>query len=120
MPNSRSMKPLTMFNSEGMIQMKTLFVVLALMLAQPPNPEPTISAPGSVAKNQKNIWVSASATDTVGVSKVELRVNGKVCNTGTTSATCKVNASTKDVTLTATARDAAGNVGTKTAVISVH
>ena len=81
---------------------------------------PTNSAPTSSVVISGTVSVSVSATDNVGVSKVEFYVNGILQNTDTASPyTFSWNTATLvngSYSLTAKAYDAAGNVGQSSAV----
>lgn len=84
-------------------------------------PTTSLSAPAdnSTATVGSTVNVAATATDNVGVSKVDFLVNGAVVSTDTTSPyeyawnTTGLNAG--NYTITAKAYDAAGNVGTSSA-----
>jgi chitinase len=67
------------------------------------------------------LTLNASATDNVGVTKVEILENNVLVSTGT-SYTRSFSSSTQNGTYTYTAKayDAAGNVGTKTVTVTVN
>jgi thermitase len=83
-------------------------------------PAASISAPLANASVSGLVAVNVSASDNVGVTKVELRVNGATVATDTSSPYAFTWDSTKVAngmaTLTAVAYDAAGNVGTSSSV----
>ncbi|MFH1029420.1 MAG: Ig-like domain-containing protein, partial [Pseudomonadota bacterium] len=79
-------------------------------------PSVSISSPGNNARVSDTVLVSASATDNVGVAKVELFVNGVIHST-VTSEPYQFSMDTKSLlpgaySITAKAYDAAGNIGT--------
>ena len=83
-------------------------------------PTATLSAPANGATVSGTLSVTASATDNVGVSKIEIYENGVLKSAGNVSpftyswnTTAEANGS---VTLTAKAYDAAGNIGQSSAV----
>ena len=92
----------------------------------PPPPDTTpptvsVSGPSAGATLAGNVAVSASASDNVGVAGVQFRVDGQALGAEDTSAPYSVNWNTTGATngshtITAVARDAAGNTTTSTAV----
>lgn len=83
-------------------------------------PTVAVSAPANGATVSGTVTVSATASDNVGVTKVEFLVNGTVASTVTTApynyswnTTTSANST---YTLTAKAYDAAGNIGQSTSV----
>lgn len=83
-------------------------------------PTVAVSAPANGATVSGTVTVSATASDNVGVTKVEFLVNGTVASTVTTApynyswnTTTSANGT---YTLTAKAYDAAGNIGQSTSV----
>ncbi|ADI84783.1 Ig-like domain-containing protein [Geobacter sulfurreducens] len=83
-------------------------------------PTVAVSAPANGATVSGTVTVSATASDNVGVTKVEFMVNGTVASTVTTApysyswnTTTSANGT---YTLTAKAYDAAGNIGQSTSV----
>ena len=83
-------------------------------------PTTSVTAPASGATVSGTVTVTATATDNVGVTRIELYADGVLLGTGTTSpasaswnTTAVANGSH---TLTSKAFDAAGNVGTSAAV----
>jgi len=85
-------------------------------------PSVTIISPlnGSSVTRKSTITISATATDNIGVSKVEFYVNGSLKCTDTTDPyTCNWNVPApagRSYTLQAKAYDAAGNVGSSSLV----
>ena len=84
-------------------------------------PAVSITAPADGATVSGNVTVSASATDAVGVAKVELLVDGRLLDTDTTApyaASWDTAAAANGThTLLARAYDAAGNVGRSAEVV---
>src|SRR6185295_11765965 len=87
-----------------------------LILATPDTQPPTVSltAPASASTLQGLVTVSASASDNVGVTKVEFRVDGTAIGAPDTTSPYAASWNTAGVsngghTLTAVASDAAGN-----------
>jgi thermitase len=86
-------------------------------------PSVSISAPAATAAVSGSTNVNVSATDNVGVAKVELRIDGSLYATATASPynffwdTTK--ASNGSHTLTATAYDAAGNASSSAVTVTV-
>jgi len=83
-------------------------------------PTVSISAPASGATLTGTVSVTASASDNVGVTKVEFYLDGALKSTDTTSPYAwsfdTTTATNDSHTLSAKAYDAAGNVGTSTGV----
>jgi len=83
-------------------------------------PTVSISAPASGATLTGTVSVTASASDNVGVTKVEFYLDGALKSTDTTSPYAwsfdTTTAANGSHTLSAKAYDAAGNVGTSTSV----
>jgi len=83
-------------------------------------PTVSISAPASGATLTGTVSVTASASDNVGVTKVEFYLDGALKSTDTTSPYAwsfdSTTATNGSHTLSAKAYDAAGNVGTSTSV----
>ena len=84
-------------------------------------PEVTLTSPanGTSVTKGDNVTISASATDAVGVARVEFLVNGSVVNTDTSSpysySWSTSSAAAGSYTITAKAYDVAGNTGTSAA-----
>lgn len=69
---------------------------------------------GSAVPTRGNLTISSSASDDVGVVQITLYLNGKALTTCSNTTTCKTSTNPKKMskgvnTITATARDAAGN-----------
>lgn len=97
-----------------------------------PTPQPDTEAPiatvtyptdGSAVVRNTTITITASASDNVGISKVEFMVNGNlVCTDTTISYTCSWGVPGKpkaSYTITAKAYDTAGNIATHSVQVSV-
>jgi hypothetical protein len=93
-------------------------MVLGKSLTKPDTHDPTVSitSPGDGVIVSGTVNVAATATDTVGVTKVEFYVDGTLKSTDTTSPYSYSWDTTEETnelhTLLAKAHDAAGNVGT--------
>ena len=86
-------------------------------------PSVSISSPGNNARVSDTVLISASATDNVGVDKVELLVDG-VLHSTVTAEPYQFSLDTKTLlpgaySITAKAYDAAGNIGTTTISLNV-
>ena len=83
-------------------------------------PTTQVTAPASGATVSGTVTVTATATDNVGVTKIELYVDGALLGSGTTSPTSAswntATAANGSHTITSKAYDAAANVGTSAAV----
>ncbi len=83
-------------------------------------PTTSVTAPASGATVSGAVTVTATATDNVGVTKIELYVDGALLGSGTTSPTSAswntTSAANGTHSITSKAYDAAGNVGTSAAV----
>jgi hypothetical protein len=83
-------------------------------------PTTSVTAPASGATVSGTVTVTATASDNVGVTKIELYVDGALLGSGTTSpASASWNTTTAangTHSITSKAYDAAGNVGTSAAV----
>lgn len=86
-------------------------------------PSVSFATPSSGSTVKGLVSVSVSASDNVGVSKVELRANGKVVGTDITApygfSWDSTTASDGNATLTAYAYDAAGNYSSATATVTI-
>nr|WP_250546408.1 Ig-like domain-containing protein [Geobacter sulfurreducens] len=101
-------------------QSSTVTVAVNNPVADTTVPVVSLSAPANNATVSGTVAVNATASDNVGVSKVEFYVNGALKSTDTTNA-YSYSWDTKTVangsyTLTAKAYDAAGNVGQSSTV----
>ena len=86
----------------------------------PPAVSITAPAPGAIVSN--SVTVSASASDNVGVAGIQFKLNGSNLQAEDTSAPYSISWSTTTAangshTLTATARDAAGNQATSAPIV---
>ena len=83
-------------------------------------PNTSVTAPAAGATVSGTVTVTATATDNVGVTKIELYVDGTLLGSGTTSPTSAswntTTATNGSHSITSKAYDAAGNVGTSAAV----
>ena len=99
-------------------------VQLPLGPTPPPDSTPptvSVTAPAAAATVNGTVPVTASASDAVGVAGVQFRVDGQAIGAEDTTAPYAVNWNTTTLadgshTLTAVARDAAGNTATSTGV----
>ena len=93
---------------------------LATPAADTQAPSVAITSPGSASAVSGSVAVDTSASDNVGVTRVELRVNGNTVATDTVApyqfSWNSAQAANGSVTLTAVAYDAAGNSQTSTPV----
>ena len=101
----------------------TLYDTVAVSGSAPPDTTPpttSVTAPSSGATVSGTVTVTATATDNVGVVKVELYVDGALLGSGASSPTSASWNTTAVAngghTITSKAYDAAGNVGTSASV----
>ena len=87
------------------------------------NPTVSITSPASGATVSGSVSLAASASDNVGVSRVEFRVDGALVLSDTTAPYAATwdatSATTGSHTITATAYDAAGNSSVATVSVTV-
>lgn len=93
----------------------------------PPPPAPTDTVPPvtsvsvpSIVSRRSVVTIQATATDNVAVTSIQLSIDGVVVARGTSSVTYKwkVPAAIKPHTVTATAKDAAGNSGSGSVLVT--
>ncbi len=89
------------------------------------SPTASITSPttGSSFPRRSKVTITATASDNVGVSKVEFLANGSnICTSSTAPYSCiwSVPGKRGSVTLTAKAYDAAGNIGTNSIGVTVY
>jgi hypothetical protein len=85
-------------------------------------PYVTVSSPESGSTVKGNITLSAFATDDVGATEITISVNDVVQCTGSSYATCEWHAGkagSGNHTISATAKDSAGNVGAHAVTVTV-
>ena len=108
-------------NFDHVVAAKSRIGCLSAMAADPTPPVVSVTAPGAGATVSGAITVAASATDNVGVVGVQFKLDGANLGTEDTVAPYSVSWNTSSAgngghTLTAVARDAAGNRTTSSAV----
>jgi Concanavalin A-like lectin/glucanases superfamily/Domain of unknown function (DUF1929)/Bacterial Ig domain/Kelch motif len=112
---------LWLVNSSGVPSLAQMIQVTGTAPADTQPPAVSITAPVAAATVSGSVSVSASATDNVGVSKVQFTLDGASLGSPLTAAPYALNWDSSTVangshTLSATASDAAGNASTATGV----
>jgi chitinase len=110
------------YDAAGNVGTKTVTVTVSLSgPGDTTAPVVTASASASRLTAAGTVTISGSATDNVGVTKIEILENGSIVATASSySRTFSTSAQNGTYTYTVRAYDAAGNVGTKTVTVTVE